>query len=287
VNDPEDDRPADTAAPSPEAAGPAEAVSEPGHSATTLADALTSPAEHGAENAEEMSVYRSYEQRARLAEDRLAEVLTAFRALKAETESHRERITKNLDRRYDQRRDRLLLKFIDILDNLDRALEAAEQTSAGEPLIEGLILVRTSLLQTLKDEGLERIPALGFPFDPRVAEGVSMEAVADPDRHDVVIKELQRGYLIGGRVARVARVVIGQYKAPPDEVPPEEAAPPAAEGPVAETTDDAPAETAAPLAEPPTGSETGTAAVQVTAAVDDAAEATTPQADGDPEEPAG
>src|SRR5205814_1081943 len=49
---------------------------------------------------EEMSVVKSYEQRAHLAEDRLTEVLDAYRALKAETEGHRERIAKNLERRY-------------------------------------------------------------------------------------------------------------------------------------------------------------------------------------------
>ena len=111
----------------------------------------------------------AFHRRARLAEDRLAEVLTAYRKLKTENEGFRERITRNLERRFNQRHERLLLKFIDILDNLDRALEAAEQTYAGKPLIEGLILVRTQLLQTLQEEGLERIPVLGLPFDPASA----------------------------------------------------------------------------------------------------------------------
>ncbi len=103
-----------------------------------------------------------FHRRARLAEDRLAEVLAAYRQVKTENEDYRDRTTRNIERRFEQRRERLLLKFIDILDNLDRALEAAEQSYAGNPLIEGLILVRTQLLQTLQEEGLERIPALGL-----------------------------------------------------------------------------------------------------------------------------
>ena len=152
------------------------------------------------------------ERRARLAEDRLTEVLTAYRQLKTENEGFRDRITRNLERKFDQRRERLLLKFIEILDNLDRALEATEQTYTGTPMIEGIILVRTQLLQTLQDEGLERIPVLGLPYDPNVAEAVATQPVAEPEHHHVVVKEMLRGYRLNGRVARASRVVVGEYK---------------------------------------------------------------------------
>ena len=120
------------------------------------------------------------QQRARLAEDRLAEVLTAYRQVRTENEGFRDRVTRDVERAFDRRRERLLLKFIEILDNLDRALEAAEQTYAGNPLVEGLILVRTQLLQTLQQEGLERIPVLGLPYDPAVAEAVRNAAGERP-----------------------------------------------------------------------------------------------------------
>lgn len=153
----------------------------------------------------------AFHQRARLAEDRLAEVLAAYRTMRTENEGFRERLGRNIERRFDQRRERLLLKFIEILDNLDRALEAAEQTFAGAPLIEGLILVRTQLLQTLKDEGLERIPAIGMPYDPNHSEAVETRVVEDPDQHHLVVKELLRGYRLNGRVARASRVIVGEY----------------------------------------------------------------------------
>jgi molecular chaperone GrpE len=169
---------------------------------TSLEQALEPPEGDAAE---------AFHQRARLAEDRLAEVLGAYRTMRVENEGYRDRLTKNLERRYDQRRDRLLLKFIEILDNLDRALEAAEQSYAGNQLIEGLILVRTQLLQTLKEEGLERIPAIGLPYDPNHSEAVHTQRVEDPEHHHVVVKELLRGYRLNGRVARPSRVVIGEY----------------------------------------------------------------------------
>ncbi|HWX24105.1 MAG TPA: nucleotide exchange factor GrpE [Vicinamibacteria bacterium] len=174
--------------------------SEPG---LALKDAIESPDDFGPAEA--------YLRRARLAEDRLQEVLAAYRKLKSDNEGHRERATRNIERRFDQRRERLLLKFIDILDNLDRALEAAETSYAAEPLIEGLILVRTQLLQTLQEEGLERIPVIGLPYDPNLSEAVQTVPVSDPEHDHVVVKELMRGYRLNGKIARASRVAIGQY----------------------------------------------------------------------------
>jgi len=169
-----------------------------------------------------------FEQRARLADDRLAEVMAAYRTLKSENEDFRERQSRNMERRFEQRREKLLLKFIDVLDNLDRALEAAQTSYAGQPLLEGMILVRTQLLQTLQDEGLDRIPVLGLPFDPAVAESVSTAPVKEAEQHHVVVKELLRGYRLNGRVARPSHVVIGHFEAAPSA---EAAAPPAAAPP--------------------------------------------------------
>jgi molecular chaperone GrpE len=153
----------------------------------------------------------AYLQRAQLAEDRLGEVLAAYRTLRTENEGFRERQTRNLERRFDQRRERLLLKFIDILDNFDRALESAETSYAGAPLIDGLILVRTQLLTMLKDEGLDRIPVLGLPYDPHTSEAVATQPVDDPDHHHFVVKDVQRGYRLNGKLARPARVIVGEY----------------------------------------------------------------------------
>jgi molecular chaperone GrpE len=201
------------------------------------------------------------EQRARLAEDRLTEVMAAYRTLKNENEDFRERQSRNMERRFEQRREKLLLKFIDVLDNLDRALEAAQTSYAGQPLLEGMILVRTQLLQTLQDEGLDRIPVLGLPFDPAVSESVSTAPVKEPEQHHVVVKELLRGYRLNGRVARASHVVIGVFESAP------------AEG--AAGTAEAPAPVAEPAApSPPTAGETAPAAA--------APPATSPKAHGSP-----
>ena len=185
---------------------------------STMRDAgVSSSVDEALDALEEAGANEQLQQRARLAEDRLAEVLSAYRQVKTENEGFRDRVTRDVELAFDRRRERLLLKFIEILDNLDRALEAAEQTYAGNPLVEGLILVRTQLLQTLQQEGLERIPVLGLPYDPALAEAVATQPVSDPDEDHVVVRELMRGYRLNGRVARASRAVIGVFKGAPAE----------------------------------------------------------------------
>jgi molecular chaperone GrpE len=145
-----------------------------------------------------VGAHEQLQRRARLAEDRLTEVLNAYRQVKTENEGFRDRVTRDVERQFDRHREKLLLKFIEILDN---------------PLIEGLILVRTQLLQTLQQEGLERIPVLGLPYDPALSEAVGTQAVGDPEHEHVVVRELMRGYRLNGRVARASRVVVGAYQA--------------------------------------------------------------------------
>ncbi len=221
--------------------GPA-GTEDPGHG---LEDVLeTPPADDAAE---------AFHQRARLAEDRLAEVLAAYRGLRQENDAYRDRVTKSIQRRFEHRHEQLLLKFIDILDNLDRALEAAQTSYAGEPLVEGLILVRTQLLGTLQDEGLERIPVLGLPFDPHVSEAVGTERVTDPDHHHLVVRDVLRGYRIAGKIARASRVVIGEYDGAAAEEPsplPTPAAAPRPAPPAAKPRPESEARPAAAAGEP-------------------------------------
>jgi molecular chaperone GrpE len=180
-------------------------------------------AEPLADAATEAGSAEHFEHRARRAEARLTEVLAAYRQFKTENEGFRERVTRDVERQFDKRHETLLLKFIDILDSFDRALEAAEQTYAGNPLVEGLILVRTQLLQTLQQEGLERIPVLGLPFDPAVSEAVGTENVGDVEHDHVVVRDMLRGYRLNGRVARASRVIVGEFgKGGPPSAKPEE-----------------------------------------------------------------
>jgi len=81
----------------------------------------------------------------------------------------------------------LLLKFIDILDNLDRPGGGGAELR-GNPLIQGSSWCGRSSLQTLQ-RGLERIPVLGLPYDPNFSEAVATQAVENAEHHHVVVKD--------------------------------------------------------------------------------------------------
>jgi molecular chaperone GrpE len=201
--------PATSDAKEPTAEAPAIAEAATAEAPAAAPDAAGSEAPRPAEP--EADPNTQLRQRAKLAEHRLGEVLTAYRQAKLDNEGFRDRVTRDVQRHWERHNQKLVLRFIEVLDNLDRALESAEQTYAGNPLIEGLILVRSQLLQILQKEGLERIPVLGLPFDPAFAEAVGIQPVTDPDHDHVVVKDLVRGYRLHGRLARASRVLVGVY----------------------------------------------------------------------------
>jgi hypothetical protein len=73
------------------------------------------------------------------------------------------------------------------------------------------MLVRSRLVQLLKEEGLEKIFVRGQIYDPTHSEAAGLEDVPDESQDGMVLKELQPGYMLKGSLLRVARVVVGRY----------------------------------------------------------------------------
>lgn len=102
----------------------------------------------------------------------------------------------------------LLRDLLPVVDNLERALEAAGQ-SGDEGLLRGLELTHAELSKLLERQGVERIPALGQPFDPEVHEAMMQQE--DPEAADgTVLHVAQEGYLYKGRLLRPAMVVVSK-----------------------------------------------------------------------------
>jgi len=101
-------------------------------------------------------------------------------------------------------------ELLPVLDDLERALEAAEAHEEAK-LEEGVALVARSLAAVLRKEGLQEVPSEG-KFDPHVHEAL----LSQPSEAEAgsVIEVLQKGYRLGDRVLRPARVVVAAPKAP-------------------------------------------------------------------------
>lgn len=127
--------------------------------------------------------------------------------LQAEMENFRKRQQRLADERVAADRGRLLRAFLNVNDNLERALNA-DGTDA-ESLRQGVNLTYQTMERLLEQEGAELIQARGQPFDPAWHEAVStvphQQADAEPD---TVIEVVQAGYRLGDRLLRPARVVV-------------------------------------------------------------------------------
>jgi len=130
--------------------------------------------------------------------------LDALQRLKAEFDNYRKRVARDQHELAARASERLVKELVPVLDDLERALEAAAQHEEAK-LEEGVGLVHRSLAELLAREGVAEIPTDG-KFDPHVQEAL----LAQPSEQEegTVIQVLQKGYLLGDRVLRPARVVV-------------------------------------------------------------------------------
>lgn len=107
-------------------------------------------------------------------------------------------------------RERLLLDFLEVTDNLERAL--AHRSEADEAFGVGVEATYREMARFLEREGVRALDALAGPFDPAVHEAVSVIEVPDVDRETVMAVE-RTGYTLDGELLRPARVVVGRPRA--------------------------------------------------------------------------
>lgn len=152
------------------------------------------------------------EQRVAQAEQQAQEFLGKYRQAAQEFEDARARMRKELAKDAERNRRDVLAGFIDIVDNLDRAIDAAKKsgTAAGDPLLQGVDMVRQQFLAKLEGFGVKRIESENQPFDPRLHEAVTAVPVPDSASDGLVLGVVTNGYRIGDDVLRPAMVAVGR-----------------------------------------------------------------------------
>ena len=135
------------------------------------------------------------------------EYLADLQRLVAEFENYRKRVARDQERLAAHAHERLIRELLPILDDLERALEAAERHEEAT-LVDGVKLVEQSLRKALVKEGLAEIEALG-PFDPHVHEALLTRSDEGAEAGSV-LEVVQRGYRLGDKVVRPARVIVSE-----------------------------------------------------------------------------
>ena len=133
------------------------------------------------------------------------EYLDALRRLKAEFDNYRKRVARDQEQLAARAHERLVKELLPVLDDLERALAAAEEHEEAQ-LEEGVRLVHRSLVDALRKEGLAEIETDGR-FDPNVHEALLSQPDDEKESGDI-LDVVQKGYRIADKVVRPARVIV-------------------------------------------------------------------------------
>lgn len=148
---------------------------------------------------------------ARIAEkDReIQELVSKYRGASDEFDQARARLRKEIQKDVERSRRSVIVSFLEVLDNLDRALQAAGGTTS-DAFVQGVALVRQQFLATLEGLGVTRVDPVGQRFDPLLHEAVSTVPASSPDQDEVVVGVVRPGYLMGEDVLRPAQVAVAR-----------------------------------------------------------------------------
>ncbi len=133
-----------------------------------------------------------------------AEYRDHLQRLQAEFENYRKRMTVSQQRLVDAELQRFVQPLLEVLDEFDLALMAAERSPDFESFRKGVELVYAKLADTLRNEGLERIEAEGKAFDPNEHEALMQTGEGELEPH--VAEVFRQGYRLRGNVIRPASV---------------------------------------------------------------------------------
>jgi molecular chaperone GrpE len=155
------------------------------------------------------------EARTRAAEQKAADVQTRFEQvraeLKRETDELRQRLARTADERVAREKAAFIASLLPVIDNLRRAVEAAEGGGSQEALLDGLHGTISGFESIIAQAGAEPIEAAGQPFDPEIHEAVDTVEV-EPEREGTVTAQYSCGYRLGGQLLRPARVQVGRSR---------------------------------------------------------------------------
>jgi molecular chaperone GrpE len=165
----------------------------------------------GAAAAEEPRLKPTYveELEARIATKDLEiqQLLAKYRGASEEFEQARARLRKEVTKDVERGRRSLIASFLDVLDNLDRAISAAR---ADDPVVQGVALVRQQFLATLESFGVTRVDPLGQRFDHVLHEAVTTVPTSPTAPDGQIVGVVRPGYFIGDEVLRPAQVAVAR-----------------------------------------------------------------------------
>lgn len=145
---------------------------------------------------------------------RLREYIAAYKEKSGENDDFRKRLEKDNDVRLDQFKANLFARLVPILDNLNRAIQTTSLNKDVEALHQGVEMVSKQFARELKNNGVEAIETQNRKFNPQTDEVVMTEETSDPERDNMIVEELEPGYIFKEKLIKAARVKVAHLKTP-------------------------------------------------------------------------
>jgi molecular chaperone GrpE len=145
---------------------------------------------------------------------RLREYIAAYKEKSGENDDFRKRLEKDNDVRLDQFKANLFARLVPILDNLNRAIKTTSPNKATEAVHQGVEMVSKQFARELKNNGVTTIETQNRKFDPQTDEVVMTEETNDAERDNMIVEELEPGYMFKEKLIKAARVKVAHLKTP-------------------------------------------------------------------------
>jgi molecular chaperone GrpE len=136
--------------------------------------------------------------------------IAKYRQAASEFDEARLRLRREISKDVERARREVISELLEVLDNLDRALDTTRATPSPDALRQGVEIVRRQFLSKLEGLGVTRIESDARPFDPALHEAVSTVPAPSPDQDGTVVGVIRHGYRIGDDVLRPAAVAVAQ-----------------------------------------------------------------------------
>lgn len=143
------------------------------------------------------------------AQEEVADFRDRWMRSQAEFANARKRMERQRIMTYQDATVELTNKLLPILDDFDRAMENVPELVEADSWFEGMQLVQRKMEGILEKFNVVPIEAVGHPFDPNLHEAITQEP-SDEYESGVVVRELQKGYMVGDRVIRPSLVCVAQ-----------------------------------------------------------------------------
>lgn len=142
------------------------------------------------------------------------EYIAKYRQAASEFEEARLRLRREIAKDIERARREVISDLLEVLDNLDRAIDAAGKAASPDALLQGVEMVHRQFLSKLESLGVKRINSEGAQFDPLRHEAVSTVPATRPEDDGRVVGIVRHGYSIGDDVLRPASVAVAKSSAP-------------------------------------------------------------------------